>query len=293
MTGSGYCGFVGPLPVRRGGPAAEFAPCARGTPGRPPQARRQDLDTSSQRPRGPLLSRHHRTLVLSTRPGVSCQPRRRCVREAKGVGSRFRATTVHLDNLCPKTTPDPFRRSTKKYLAGCLQGLERTAAALQRRLRRQVAVDRGVGRRRPAAGTAAAPRPGAVGRPDPHAADHRSRFPRRTLRTALSIQDKSAPVNFLGERVRAHPSPLPQIVADMTFCEPGVSLRQRFGGRGDRNRTSGSRRIPPPIWRIRLRKSFTALGKTAKAWRPDTLRLPRADPRRLARVYQYLISHQL
>ena len=62
--------------------------------------------------------------------------------------------------------------------------LERTAAPLQRRLRRQVAVDRGAGRRRPAPGTAAASRPGAAGQPDPHAADHRSRFARGTLRTA-------------------------------------------------------------------------------------------------------------
>ena len=39
-------------------------------------------------------------------------------------------------------------------------------------------------RRRPAPGTVAASRPGAAGNPDPHAAAHRSRLARGTLRTA-------------------------------------------------------------------------------------------------------------
>jgi hypothetical protein len=37
-----------------------------------------------------------------------------------GVGSRFRAAIHHMERRWPKTTPDPFRRSTKKHLAECL-----------------------------------------------------------------------------------------------------------------------------------------------------------------------------
>ena len=56
------------------------SPPARRTQGRPPSPGRQDLDASGQRPRGPLLRRHHRTLVLQVaaegRPAPGPPPRR-------------------------------------------------------------------------------------------------------------------------------------------------------------------------------------------------------------------------
>lgn len=39
---------------------------------------------------------------------ILAQPHAGAARQ--GVGSRFRVTTVHMEDLCPKTTPAPFRR---------------------------------------------------------------------------------------------------------------------------------------------------------------------------------------